>query len=256
MTIGFYEFCRRQPRLSAALLKHWAKVHLPKDFDYDKHLTPPYKPWDQRLCVVPSADLFKAVHSHKVDVVTDHIERFTEDGIRLKSGGELTADIVVTATGLNVIPLGGMVISVDGENMDIGGRFSYKALMLDGIPNFAFIVGYSNASWTLKADLVCEYVVRLLDYMDENNYSVVVPRAPKHLSPEPAWNLTSGYLARAEGALPVGGDKAPWRLKHNWYFDKRAIRHSKIDDDGLVFTRADRARPGGLEHRGRHRQPV
>lgn len=236
ITIGFYEFCRRNPRAAKVILKRWAKMHLPKDFDYDTHLTPPYAPWDQRLCVVPNADLFRAIHSHKVDIVTDHIERFTDDGILLKSGAELKADIVITATGLDVVAMGQADFVVDGEKVDLGQTFTYKALMLSGIPNFAFIIGYSNASWTLKADLVCEYVVRLLKYMAKHDHKVVVPRIQEDLQPEPVFDLTSGYLQRAAGKLPVAGDKDPWRLKHNWYFDKKFLRSSKLDDGVVEFS--------------------
>ena len=236
VTIGFYEFCRRNPKAAKAILKRWAKVHLPDDFDYDKHLTPPYAPWDQRLCVVPGADLFRAIHSHKVDIVTDHIERFTKTGIVLKSGQELEADIVVTATGLDVVALGGAEFVVDGKEVDLGSTYTYKALMLSEVPNFAFIVGYSNASWTLKADLVCEYVVRLLDYMDQHNFKVVVPRHEDGLSPAPMLDLTSGYLQRAAGRLPIAGDRDPWRLKHNYFFDKKFLRGSPIDDHVVEFS--------------------
>jgi len=236
MTIGFYEFSRRSPAAAKAILKRCAKVHLPDGFDYDKHLTPPYNPWDQRLCVVPGADLFKAIHSHKVDIVTDHIERFTEAGILLKSGQELEADIVVTATGLEVVGFGGVEIVVNGEVIDLGKTYTYKALMLSEVPNFAFIVGYENASWTLKADLVCQYVVRLLDYMDQHNYKVVVPRHEDGLSPAPVFDLTSGYIQRAEGRLPVAGDRDPWRLKHNYFFDKKFLRNSPIADNVVEFS--------------------
>ncbi|WP_169799233.1 flavin-containing monooxygenase [Nocardioides jensenii] len=236
VTIGFYEFCRRSPKAAKALLKRWARLHLPDDFDYDTHLTPPYDPWDQRLCVIPGADLFKAIHSHKVDVVTDHIETFTETGIRLRSGRELEADIVVTATGLDVIPMGGASIEVNGDKVDLGTTFTYKAMMLSGIPNFAFIVGYTNASWTLKADLVCEYVVRLLEHMDQHNLKVATPRLDEGLEPAPLLDLESGYLQRAAGRLPIAGDRDPWRLKHNWYFDKKFLRGSKVDDGVMEFA--------------------
>jgi len=235
MTIGFYEFCRRNPKVAKVLLKRWAQFHLPDDFDYDKHLTPPYDPWDQRLCVIPGADLFKAIHSHKVDIVTDHIERFTENGILLTSGQELTADIVVTATGLDVIPMGGASIEVDGAHVDLGKTFTYKAMMLSGIPNFAFIVGYTNASWTLKADLVCEYVVRLLEHLDQHNLKVATPQQVSGLQAAPLLDLESGYLKRAAGRLPLAGDRDPWRLKNNWYFDKKFLRKSKVDDGVMEF---------------------
>ncbi|MEZ0580684.1 flavin-containing monooxygenase [Nocardioides sp. MH1] len=236
ITIGFYEFCRRNPTAAKILLKRWAKMHLPKDFDYDTHLTPPYAPWDQRLCVVPNADLFRAIHSHKVDVVTDHIEEFTPTGIRLKSGEELEADVVVTATGLDVVAMGGADFVVDGEKVDLGEKFTYKALMLSDVPNFAFIIGYSNASWTLKADLVCEYVVRVLRHMDKHGRRVVVPRIAEGMHPEPVLDLTSGYIQRAAGKLPSAGDRDPWRLKQNWYFDKKFLRSSKVDDGVVEFS--------------------
>lgn len=236
VTIGFYEFCRRSPRAAKAIIKRWARMHLPDDFDYDTHLTPPYDPWDQRLCVVPSADLFKSIHRHSVDIVTDHIARFTETGIVLESGRELEADIVVTATGLDVIPMGGVSIQVDGEKVDLGDTFTYKAMMLGDIPNFAFIVGYTNASWTLKADLVCEYVVRLLEHMDSHGLKVATPRTEDDLAPSPLLDLESGYLQRAAGRLPLAGDRDPWRLKHNWYFDRKFLRTSKVDDGVMEFS--------------------
>jgi len=213
-----------------------AADHTAGDFDYDTHLAPPYAPWDQRLCVVPGADLFKAIHSHKVDIVTDHIERFTKTGIQLRSGQELEADIVVTATGLEVVALGGAEFVVDGKEIDLGNTYTYKALMLSEVPNFAFIVGYSNASWTLKADLVCEYVVRLLEYMDQHNYKVVVPRHEEGLAPHPMLDLSSGYLQRAAGRLPIAGDRDPWRLKHNYFFDKKFLRNSEIADHVVEFS--------------------
>ncbi len=235
-TIGLYQFMRRSPKAGKALIRRWSKPYLPADFDYETHLTPPYNPWEQRLCVVPGADLFKAMHSHKVDMVTDHIETFTEDGIRLKSGRELKADLIITATGLKVVTMGKAQLEVDGKPVKIGEHFTYKALMLNDIPNCAFTIGYSNASWTLKADLVCEYVVRLLDYMDEHNYKVVTPRVRGTLAPSPLMDLSSGYLARAVGSMPVAGDKDPWRLKNNWYFDKRMIKKQPIEDESLEFA--------------------
>ena len=235
-TLGIYQFMRRNPKAARALIRRGAKKHLPADFDYDAHLNPPYNPWEQRLCVVPSADLFRAMHSHKVDIVTDHIDTFTPEGIRLKSGRELKADIIITATGLKVVTMGNAELEVDGEPVKIGEKFTYKALMLNDIPNAAFIIGYSNASWTLKADLVCEYVVRLLDYMDEHNHKVVTPRVRGTLNPGPLMDLSSGYLQRAKGSMPVAGDKDPWRLKNNWYFDKRVIKHQPIEDESLEFA--------------------
>jgi monooxygenase len=235
-TIGMYQFMRRSPKGGKALIRRWSKPYLPADFDYETHLNPPYNPWEQRLCVVPSADLFRAMHSHKVDMVTDRIETFTEKGIRLQSGRELEADIIVTATGLKVAPMGKAQLEIDGEPVNIGESYAYKALMLSDVPNSAFIIGYSNASWTLKADLVCEYVVRLLDYMDEHHHTVVTPRVREPLTPGPLMDLSSGYLQRASGSLPIAGDKDPWRLKNNWYFDKRVIKKQPIEDESLEFS--------------------
>jgi len=236
MTIGTYLFMRRNPKAGRAMIKRSAQPFLPADFDYDTHLSPPYNPWEQRLCAVPSGDLFKAMHSHKVDLVTDHIDTFTAEGIRLKSGRELKADIIISATGLKVVTMGKAALEVDGEPVKIGDHFTYKALMLNDIPNSAFTIGYSNASWTLKADLVCEYVVRLLDFMDEHNYDVVTPRVRGELAASPLMDLSSGYLARAVGSMPIAGDKDPWRLKNNWYFDKRVIKKQPIEDESLEFA--------------------
>lgn len=235
-TIGIYHFMRANPKAGKALIRRWSKPYLPADFDYETHLNPPYNPWEQRLCVVPSGDLFRAMHSHKVDMVTDHIDTFTEDGIRLKSGKELKADIIITATGLKVVTMGKAALEIDGEPVKIGDHFTYKALMLNDIPNSAFTIGYSNASWTLKADLVCQYVVRLLDYMDEHNYTMVTPRVRGELAPSPLMDLSSGYLARAVGSMPIAGDKDPWRLKNNWYFDKRMINKQPVEDESLEFS--------------------
>ena len=234
-TIGFYEFCTRFPTAARAILKRWASAFLPDDFDYDTHFNPPYDPWDQRVCVVPNGDLFRAIRSHKVDVVTDHIERFTADGIVLASGQTLEADIVVTATGLNVVTMGKAELIVDDEKIELNSAFTYKSLMLSGVPNSAFILGYSNASWTLKADLVCEYVVRLLKHMDRRGYQVAVAPTPTDVNPIPMFDLSSGYVQRALPSMPSAGDRDPWRLKQNWFFDRRLIRKGAIDDGVLEF---------------------
>ncbi len=234
--LGVYQFMRRFPKLARKAIRRGAMAHLPKDFDYETHLAPPYDPWDQRLCVVPSADLFRAMHSHKVDMVTDHIETFTAEGIRLKSGRELKADIIITATGLNVVMLGKAKVEVDGQPVKLNEHYAYRALMLNDIPNSSFTSGYTNASWTLKADLVSEYIVRLLDHMDEHHYSVVTPRVRGTLTEAPLMDLSSGYIQRAAGTLPMAGDKYPWRLKNNWYFDKRVIRKQPVEDEYLEFA--------------------
>ncbi len=174
--IAFYEFCQARPKESRALLRKLLERQLPDDVSFDEHFKPPYDPWDQRLCAVPGGDLFKALRQHTVDIVTDHIDRFTPKGILLKSGKELEADIIITATGLNLQIFGGATLGVDGAAVKPADTMAYKGLMLSDIPNFAFIIGYTNASWTLKADLVCEYVVKLLRRMDETGTRTVVPR--------------------------------------------------------------------------------
>ena len=234
--IGVYEWMKRYPNAARKMLRKQAMAHLPEDFDYDKHLNPPYNPWEQRLCVVPSADLFRAMHSHKVDIVTDHIDRFTEKGILLKSGEELEAELIITATGLNVVPFGGVEGFIDGKPVHLGDHFTYRAMMLNDVPNMIFLLGYSNASWTLKIDLACDYLVRLLNHMDEHSYSVVTPRIRHAMEKVPLMDLSSGYLQRAAGKLPWAGTRDPWRLKNNWYFDQRMIHHSSIDDKELEFN--------------------
>lgn len=235
-TIGFYEFCRRRPKESRLLLRKLLERQLPKDVDFDTHFKPRYEPWDQRLCLVPGGDLFKALRKHTVDVVTDHIDRFTPEGILLKSGQELKADIVVTATGLNLLAFGGVQINVDGESVDLSTTMAYKAMMLSGIPNFAFVVGYTNASWTLKADLVCEYVVRILKHMDETGQRVVVPRRDPSVEEEPFLDFAAGYVLRAVDSFPKQGDRAPWKLKMNYFVDRKNLRKADIHDDVLEFS--------------------
>lgn len=213
-----YALLRRLPTLGRRLLRTTQGV-------------PPYNPWDQRLCVAPDADLWHA----GVQVVTAEIERFTAAGLRLTSGRELDADVVVTATGLRVLGLGGATMSIDGVGRRFGAHFAYKAMMLGDVPNFLFLLGYANASWTLKVDLACEYLVGLLRHMDAAGHSVVVPRLREDLQRRPLTTLTSGYLMRSGGQMPWAGDQDPWRLKQNWYADRRMIRRDPLDDGTLTF---------------------
>ncbi|WP_408897103.1 flavin-containing monooxygenase [Nocardioides sp. R1-1] len=235
MTIGFYEFCRARPREARALIRKMSERQLPKDVSYDEHFTPPYQPWDQRLCVVPRGDLFKALRQHTVDIVTDHIDRFTPQGIRLKSGKELEADIIITATGLNLQMFGGATLAVDGHDIKPAETMAYKGLMLSGIPNFAFIVGYTNASWTLKADLVCEYVVKLLERMDRTGARTVVPRRDPSVAEEPFLDFEAGYVLRSIDSLPKQGAVFPWRLKMNYFKDLLVFR-KPVEDEALEFS--------------------
>ena len=208
------------------------------DFDLETHFTPPYDPWDQRLCVVPDGDLFAAVRAGTASIVTGVIDRFTSKGVLLRSGDELPADVVVTATGLQVQVLGGALIEVDGRPIAPAETVGYKGMMVSGVPNLAIALGYTNASWTLKCDLVAEYVVRLLDHMQRNGYRSVTPVEPPASVPRrPFIDLTSGYVQRASARIPRQGGRAPWRVHQNWLLDRRLYRRSRLDDEGVVFGR-------------------
>ena len=209
--------------------------------DYDlRHFSPLYNPWEERLCVVPDGDLFESIRVGKASVVTDEIETFTERGLKLKSGEELAADIIVTATGLNVQLLGGIQIEVDGEPFDVAGRYAYKALMFEGLPNFAMLFGYPNMSWTMKVDISCEYIGRLLNFMDKNGWRQVTPRnSDRSLEPRPFLDLKAGYVKRAQDQMPSQGSKFPWRLYNNYWLDLATLRYSRLDDGILDFSRPD-----------------
>jgi cation diffusion facilitator CzcD-associated flavoprotein CzcO len=209
---------------------------LPPGYDVDKHFKPRYDPWDQRMCLVPDGDLFRAISDGGASVVTDRIASFTERGIQLESGEELEADVIVTATGLNLLFLGGMRLSVDGEAVDMPSRMAYKGMMLSGVPNFAFTVGYTNASWTLKADLTSEYVCRLLNHMDAHGYGQCVPEVDASVSEEPLLDFTSGYVQRSLHEFPKQGSVEPWKLRQNYVFDIGTIRRGAIEDGSIRFA--------------------
>jgi len=235
---GQYQLARKFPRYMRKTLLTMAKHRLPEGYDVEKHFGPSYNPWDQRLCLAPNGDLFKTIRKGSADVVTDHIERFTKTGIKLTSGEELDADIIVTATGLNMQLLGGLVPTRNGETIELTSLMTYKGLMFSGIPNFAITFGYTNASWTLKADLVSEFVCRLLNYMDANGFDNVVPEHPGDAVDElPFMDFTPGYFQRSMDLLPKSGSKAPWRLKQNYLLDLRLIRQGKVDEESLHFTK-------------------
>ena len=201
--------------------------------------TPSYNPWDQRLCLVPDSDLFESIKSGKASIVTDHVDSFTKDGIRLKSGKTLEADIIVTATGLKMLTGGSATISVDGKLVNFGEKINYKGVMFSGIPNFGMTMGYTNASWTLKADLTSEYVCRLLNFMDRNGTPIATPTLPADglMGTEPMLDFTSGYVQRAIPHLPKQGDRKPWRLNQNYPKDIINLRHKAVDDGVMVFSR-------------------
>jgi cation diffusion facilitator CzcD-associated flavoprotein CzcO len=207
--------------------------------DYDvRHFTPAYNPWDQRLCLVPDADLFNSIREGKSSVVTDEIDTFTEKGIRLRSGEELEADIIVTATGLNMKLMSGLQLVVDGKPVDMPKTMAYKGMMYSDVPNLASAFGYTNASWTLKCDLTSEYVCRLINYMDEHGYTQCTPRrTDPSVVDEPAIDFSSGYVQRALPTLPRQGSKTPWRLHQNYALDLMGVRYSSVDDGTMKFTR-------------------
>ena len=232
-----YQLCRRWPDLVRRNVVRAAQAQVP-DVDADVHFHPSYNPWDQRFCVVPDGDLFRALRGGEASVVTDTIERFTPDGIRLASGADLEADVIVTATGLQVLAFGGIELVVDGEPVDLAGRMTYKALMLSGVPNFVYTIGYTNASWTLKADLVSDYTVRLLRHLDQTGARSVVAVRDPSVGERPFMDFTSGYVLRALDMMPRQGDRAPWMLTQNYLADLWSIRRGRIDDGVLAFDAA------------------
>jgi monooxygenase len=240
----FFNLARKKPEKTAERLIKGVADLLPKDYDVKTHFTPKYNPWDQRLCLVPDADLFEAIKQDHVDVVTDHIDAFTENGIKLKSGKELKADIIVTATGLQLEVLGGAEIAVDGRKVDFGKTYTYKGMMYSGVPNLASVFGYTNASWTLRADLICEWVTRLLNKMDEKGADIALPKPADANMATDAWlDFSSGYVTRSVHLLPKQGPKAPWRQNQNFFTDIKEMRKAPIEDEALVFTKAKAAKP-------------
>jgi monooxygenase len=233
-----YQLARKAPAYMRKTLMTMAKRRLPAGYDVEKHFGPSYNVWDQRLCLAPDGDFFRTIRHGKADVVTDTIDRFTKSGIKLTSGEELQADIVVTATGLNMQLLGGVQPTRNGAPMELTSMMTYKGLMFSGVPNFAITFGYTNASWTLKADLVSEFVCRLLNYMDSKGFDFVEPQHPDDTVDElPFMDFSPGYFQRSMDLLPKSGSRAPWRLKQNYLFDMRTIRRGKVNDEGLLFAK-------------------
>jgi cation diffusion facilitator CzcD-associated flavoprotein CzcO len=219
------------------MLRDGAAKVLPQGYEVDKHFNPRYRPWDQRLCLVPDSDLFQAITAGRASVVTDEIETFTERGVRLKSGQELEADIVVSATGLQMLALGAVQLVVDGEAVVPGRHFIYKGTMLSNVPNFAFCIGYTNASWTLRADLASTYVCRVLNHMDRHGYRVCKPACnPSTLEARPLLNLNSGYVRRAAAGLPKQAATAPWLIRQNYLRDMLTMKLSRLEDGILQFA--------------------
>jgi len=246
-----YRMSRRYPKFMKAAITAGVRHALPKGYDVATHFTPRYNPWDERLCVVPDGDLFKTISAGKASVVTDRIKTFTETGIELESGQTLEADIIITATGLNLLLLGGIDLSVDGQPVEVPKKLIYRGMMLADVPNAALCVGYTNASWTLKCDLICQYVARLVNYLDANGYVAAVPRPSERDVPTRPFlsDLKSGYVQRALHLFPQQGDEEPWRVYQNYFRDLALIRRGDITQ-GMEFIRpAERGAPDPADQR-------
>ncbi len=236
--MGFFQLARKRPAGVKKRLVEMVKEQLPAGFDVEKHFSPRYKPWDQRLCLVTDGDLFRAVREGTASVETGNIETFTEKGIRLTTGQELEADLIVTATGLELQFFGGVALSVDGTAVEASRHLNYKGMMLSDVPNLAAAFGYTNASWTLKADLTAAYVCRILNRMDEVGATRCTPRRKDtSLKEEPFLDFSSGYVQRALGRFPKQGSKRPWKLYQNYLLDTIALRWSDVDDGTLDLDR-------------------
>jgi monooxygenase len=232
-----YRLCKRQPERMKRLILAGVRKALGPDYDVATHFTPRYNPWDQRLCLVPDGDLFKAIKSGRAAIVTEEIQTFTETGIRLRSGRALTADLVVTATGLDLVVLGKVRLAVDGQPVDPSRSMTYKGMMYSDVPNMAVVVGYTNASWTLKCDLTCAYVCRMLNYMDRHGYRQVAPRRNDPSVREEPWvDFSSGYIRRALDKFPKQGSKKPWRLNQNYLKDLLALRFGALRDRAIEYS--------------------
>jgi monooxygenase len=233
-----YRLSRRRPQLLRSMLRKAAIRQLPPGYDVDTHFKPRYQPWDQRLCLAPDGDFFAAIRHGRASVVTDGIAEFTDTGLRLESGTELPADIVVTATGLRLLALGGIALCVDGRDVKLPETMAYKGMMLSGVPNFVFTIGYTNASWTLKADLVAGYVVRLLRYLDRHGYDTCVPtNDDPTLTERPLLDFQAGYVLRSVDDFPKAGSRAPWQLGVSYAHDVVKLRYGAIADGAMRFSR-------------------
>jgi cation diffusion facilitator CzcD-associated flavoprotein CzcO len=232
---------RKTPRFGKRLLRRVAERNLPPGYDIDTHFKPPYEPWDQRLCIMLSADLYQAISDGRLDVVTDHVDHMDATGVALKSGGHLDADVIITATGIQMQALGGTTVSVDGEKVNPNDRFLFRRHLVEDVPNAAWCLGYTNASWTLGADLTARSVAKLLAYMDSHGYTHAYPHLGDVDMPEqPAFNLQAGYVLRSLDVMPKSGTRRPWALTHNYLRDAFGHRFASIEES-MVFGRATTA---------------
>jgi monooxygenase len=235
--VALWRLCQKYPEGARKVIRDMNTKLLPEGYPIDEHFNPPYGPWDQRMCVVPDGDLFRVISRGEASVVTGQIETFTEKGVLLTDGRDLEADIIVTATGLTVQALGGMTLSVDGDPVQVADRVVYKGMMLSGVPNFVFIFGYTNASWTLKVGLLGEQFTRLLRHMDARGYGTVTPIADASMPTAPFTSFASGYMQRALDRLPRQGSRAPWRISPTYNADVKLLRRRSVDDPELRFER-------------------
>ena len=234
-----YNLCQRHPKLARRIIRSINMKALPEGFEVDTHFNPKYNPWDQRLCAVPDADLFRTIAKGKASVVTDHIARFTKTGVLLESGKTLDADIIVTATGLKLLPLGGIQVSVYGAVKNPNDSLLYKSFMISDIPNLAFAFGYTNSSWTLKVGLVCEHLCRLLAYMDRHGYTTVVPVVDDpHMDKRPMLDFSAGYVQRSVDLFPQQGSTGPWTVEMDYWADHDRLRKGSVEDPALRFSTA------------------
>lgn len=241
-----YTLSRIKPDVVRGKLRKDAVGQLPAGYDVDTHFNPPYDPWDQRICAVPDGDLFEVIRKNKASISTGTIRTFTEAGIELDSGEYLPADLVVTATGLHLKWLGGMTVSVDGEEVTLGDRFAYKGMMISGVPNLSLMSGYTNNSWTLKTDLVSRYLGHILQHMDDNGYVSVTPISPTGETPSPFLDLDAGYIRRGVDSMAKQGSQVPWRLHQNYIKDIRLFSGRQLEDGHLSFQRAQQDNPAGI----------
>jgi cation diffusion facilitator CzcD-associated flavoprotein CzcO len=242
LAMFFFQISRRWPNLVRKALRFHMKRELGDACDVDVHFNPKYNPWEERLCIAANGDLFKAIRSRRASMATDHIDTFIENGIRLQSGQILEADIIVSATGLDLIPLGGVEFAVDGQRWEPGKSMTYKGMMFRDVPNLAQATGYTNASWTLKCDLTSQYVCRLINYMDQHGYQYCTPHTNDPTITElPFVDFSSGYIQRAIDKFPKQGSKAPWKLYQNYARDILSLKYGALKDEAMVFTAATAA---------------
>ncbi|MEU6480376.1 NAD(P)/FAD-dependent oxidoreductase [Streptomyces sp. NPDC047017] len=240
-----WSFCQKHPKAARRLIRWVNARQLPDGYPVDEHFNPPYDPWDQRLCAVPDGDLFRAIRAGSASVVTDRVTSFTENGLLLASGRELDADVVVTATGLNVRAFGGVRVTVDGEEVRLPDTVAYKGMMLSGVPNLAFAIGYTNSSWTLKVGLLCEHFCRLLAHMDRLGHDICRPEPADPAMPtRPFLDFAAGYIQRAVDQLPRQGDRSPWLTSMDYHSDVKLLRAQSVVDPELRFGRAGACRAG------------